>query len=118
MFRIIAIIAAIRVFATKAELVLQDTQARVAGAGLHATAQHIALTAGNRENVGFTHAQRVEEIRDKLTADINAAYKAHTDALQALDRSTDAIVAVHNKKLDELRAKRDKFRAALLVAAG
>mgnify|MGYP006052143127 CR=1 FL=1 len=113
MLKIIAIIAAIRAFAARADFTLQDVQARVAGCALNATAQDIVLTVGNRENVRFTHNQCVEEISDKLRADINAAYKAHTDALQALGKSTDAIVAVHNEKLIALHAKRDVLRARL-----
>lgn len=113
MLKIIAIIAAIRAFAVKADFALQDVQSRVAGAALNATAQDIVLTVDNRSNVLFTHNQCVEEISDKLRADINAAYKAHTDALQALGRTTDAAVALHDEKLKALHAKRGVMRARL-----
>ena len=113
MLKVIAIIAAIRAFAVKADFVLQDVQSRVAGAALNATAQDIVLTVDNQSNVRFTHNQRAEEISDKLRTDINAAYKAHTDALQALGKSTDAAVALHNEKLIALHAKRDVLRARL-----
>lgn len=111
MFKIIALIVAIRAAIAKSEIALQDWQSRVAGAVANAAAERIAQASSDRISVTYAAQDDVAQASVDLDRDIKAAYEKHTQTLQAIGTQTDAILAVHAANIKALREKRDRARS-------
>lgn len=84
---------------------------RTVQAHVSAESVKIAALTKSRNDTLDRHVTTVDRIGVKLSEDIKAAYKAHTDGLQQLNRDTDVAVTSINDEIKAATAKRAELRA-------